>query len=163
MEQVDTLKDCLTVEDVITRLTPDLIGLVITGDAITFTGFPPTDDPDKIKAFTQLAAQMNRLAKEQKRTQAKVVDTTNEKYIFRIWLLALGMGGEEFKTARRVLLHPLSGNAAFKDQAMEDRWKEKQTAKRNALRAAKARQEEKNTTCEPEAAGEEVGSDAVSA
>ena len=130
MEQVDALKDCLTVESVRERISPDLTGLRITTDTITFTGFPLSDDPEKAQAFTQLAAQMNRLAKEQKRTQAKTVDTTNEKYIFRIWLLALGMGGDEFRTARRVLLAPLSGNAAFKDQAMEERWKEKQAAKR---------------------------------
>ena len=30
---------------------------------------------------------------------------------------------------RRVLLHSLTGSAAFKDQAMEDRWKAKQAAK----------------------------------
>ena len=121
MEQVDALKDCLTVESVRERISPDLTGLRITTDTITFTGFPLSDDPEKAQAFTQLAAQMNRLAKEQKRTQAKAVDTTNEKYIFRIWLLALGMGGDEFRTARRVLLAPLSGNAAFKDEAMEQR------------------------------------------
>jgi hypothetical protein len=40
------------------------------------------------------------------------------------------MGGDEFKTARRILLAPLSGNAAFKNEAMEQRWKEKQAAKR---------------------------------
>lgn len=121
LEQVEALKDCLTVESVRERITPDLIGLTITDEAITFTGFPLSDDPEKIQAYTQLAAQMNRLAKEQKRTQAKAVDTKNEKYIFRIWLLALGMGGDEYKTTRRMLLAPLSGNAAFKDQAMEDR------------------------------------------
>ena len=73
---------------------------------------------------------MNKAAKAAKRVMAKKTDTANEKYIFRIWLLALGMGGDEFKTARRVLLAPLSGNAAFKDAAMEQRWKEKQAAKR---------------------------------
>lgn len=130
LEQVEALKDCLTVESVRERITPDLIGLTITDEAITFTGFPLSDDPEKIQAYTQLAAQMNRLAKEQKRSQAKAVDTKNEKYIFRIWLLALGMGGDEFKITRRVLLAPLTGNAAFKDQAMEQRWKEKQVAKR---------------------------------
>ena len=130
LEQVTALKDCLTVESALERISPDLIGLTITPDAITFTGFTLTDEPGKTQAFTQFAAQMNRLAKEQKRTQAKTVDTTNEKYVFRIWLLALGMGGDEFKTARRVLLAPLTGNAAFKDQAMEDRWKAKQAAKR---------------------------------
>ena len=132
LEHVDSLKDCLTVSDAVARITDALTGIVITTDKITFT-FPATDDADKVKAFTQLAAQMNRLAKEQKRTQAKAVDSTNERYIFRIWLLALGMGGDDFKTARRVLLAPLSGNAAFKDQAMELRWKEKQAAKRTCI------------------------------
>ena len=84
LEQVEALKNCLTVESVRERITPDLIGLTITDEAITFTGFPLSHDPEKIQAYTQLAAQMNRLAKEQKRTQAKAVDTTNEKYIFRI-------------------------------------------------------------------------------
>ena len=154
---MDALKDCLTVENVITRLTPDLIGLTITTDTITFTGFPLPDDPEKVQAFTQFAAQMNRLAKEQKRTQSKTVDATNEKYIFRIWLLALGMGGDEFKTARRVLLDPLSGNAAFKDQAMEERWKAKQAAKRDALRAAKAAHAEENEECDTD---EEAGTNA---
>ncbi|MBQ6960390.1 MAG: hypothetical protein IJP78_05360 [Clostridia bacterium] len=111
-----------------------LTGLSFTEDKVTFT-FPMTEDAEILQAFQQLACQMCRLAKEQKRTLAKTVDTTNEKYIFRIWLLALGMGGDEFKTARRVLLSPLSGSAAFKDQAMEDRWKEKQAAKRDAAKA----------------------------
>ena len=106
---------------------------------------------------------MNRLAKEQKRTQAKVVDTTNEKYIFRIWLLALGMGGDEFKTARRVLLAPLSGNAAFKDQAMEERWKAKQAAKRDALRAVKAEDHAKKYgECDHNGVSKEENSYAVS-
>ena len=136
LEQVDALKNCLTVSDAVARITDALTGIAITADKITFT-FPATDEADKVKAFTQIAAQMNKAAKEQKRVMAKTVDASNEKYIFRIWLLALGMGGEEFKTPRRVLLHPLTGSAAFKDQAMEDRWKEKQAAKRDELRAAK--------------------------
>lgn len=68
-----------------------------------------TDNPDKIKAFTQLAAQMDKAAKEHRRVVAKAVDVSNEKYIFRIWHLRLGMGGDEFKTTRRVLFAPLSG------------------------------------------------------
>ena len=153
LAQVDALKDCITIPDLLNRITPDLIGLDFSDGKVNFTGFPLTEDADRIKAFTQLAAQMNKLAKEQKRTMAKTVDATNEKYIFRIWLLALGMGGDEFKTARRVLLHPLTGSAAFKDQAMEDRWKAKQAAKRDALKTAKA---------EAEAETEEVMDDAVS-
>ena len=132
LTQVDALKDCITIPDLLNCITPDLIGLDFSDGKVNFTGFPFTEDADRIKAFTQLAAQMNKLAKEQKRTMAKTVDATNERYIFRIWLLALGMGGDEFKTARRVLLKPLSGSAAFKDQAMEDRWKANQAVKKNA-------------------------------
>ena len=134
LTQVDALKDCITIPDLLNCITPDLIGLAFSDGKVNFTGFPFTEDADRIKAFTQLAAQMNKLAKEQKRTMAKTVDATNERYIFRIWLLALGMGGDEFKTARRVLLKPLSGSAAFKDQAMEDRWKANQAAKKNAAK-----------------------------
>lgn len=133
--QVDALKGCISISDLLTRITPELIGLDFSDGKVNFTGFPFTEDADRIKAFTQLAAQMNKLAKEQKRTMAKTVDAANEKYIFRIWLLALGMGGDEFKTARRVLLKPLSGSAAFKDQAMENRWKAKQSAKRDTAKA----------------------------
>ena len=134
LAQVDALKDCITIPNFLTCITPELIGLDFSDGKVNFTGFPFTEDADRVKAFTQLAAQMNKLAKEQKRTMAKTVDATNEKYIFRIWLLALGMGGDEFKTARRVLLHSLTGSAAFKDQAMEDRWKAKQAAKRDAAK-----------------------------
>ena len=134
LEQVVSLRDCLTVSDLAAHLTDDLHGIVITDGKVSFTGFPFTTDPEKIRAFTQLAAQMNKAAKEQKRVMAKAVETSNERYIFRIWLLALGMAGDDFKIARSILLAPLSGNAAFKDQAMEDRWKEKQAAKRAAFR-----------------------------
>ncbi|MBR2259330.1 MAG: hypothetical protein IJ899_18760 [Blautia sp.] len=137
--QVDALKGCISIPDLLTRITPELIGLDFSDGKVNFTGFPLIEDADRIKAFAQLAAQMNKMAKEQKRTMAKTVDAANEKYIFRIWLLALGMGGEEFKTARRVLLHPLTGSAAFKDQAMEERWKAKQAVKRDAAKAVKKR------------------------
>lgn len=118
-----------------------LTGLSFTDGKVNFTGFPLTEDADKVQAFQQLVCQMNKLAKEQKRTLAREVDESNERYIFRIWLLRLGMAGNGFKTARRVLLSPLSGNAAFKDSAMEERWKENQNAKRDALKAAKAETE----------------------
>lgn len=118
-----------------------LTGLSFTDGKVNFTGFPFTEDSEKVQAFQQLVCQMSKLAKEQKRTLAREVDESNERYIFRIWLLRLGMAGNGFKTARRVLLSPLSGNAAFKNSAMEERWKENQNAKRDALNAAKAETE----------------------
>lgn len=147
----------------------ELEGLEITEDKIIFTGFPETTDSDTIQTFMHLAALMNKLALEAKRISPRPVCEDNEKYIFRIWLLRLGMAGPDYAAARRILLTPLSGNAAFKDRAMEDRWKEKQTAKRDALRTARAQQAEESTACDHEdedaneGSGEEMGSDAVSA
>ena len=133
--QVEALAGCITVKDVQERIKDELVGMEITDGKIVFTGFPYTAEPEKVKAFTQLAAQMGRMAKNQKRTVAKTVDDENEKYIFRIWLIALGMKGEDFKTARRILLSPLSGDAAFKDDAMKNRWKEKRESEKAAVTA----------------------------
>lgn len=139
-----------------------LTGLSFEEDKVSFTGFPFTEDAEKVQAFQQLVCQMNKLAKGQKRTLAREVDESNERYIFRIWLIRLGMAGSEFKTARKVLLSPLSGNAAFKDSAMEERWKANQNAKRDALRAAKGVTPSEETA-EAAIEDEEVDSDEVSA
>lgn len=96
---------------------------MIEEDRITFAGFPLTDDPKRTKAFMQLVSLMNRMAKEQKHTLARPVTAENEKYSFRIWLISLGMKGEEYAQTRKVLLAPFSGNAAFKDEAMQNHWK----------------------------------------
>lgn len=131
LAQVDALKDCLTTADVLARITPDLAGLTFAEEEIIFA-FPFTEDTEKIKAFTQLAAKMCAAANKQKRVIVKLVEITNERYAFRIWLLSLGMSGDEFKAARQLLMKPLSGSAAFKDTAMEERWKEKHTRKGKA-------------------------------
>lgn len=65
-------------------------GLQITEEQISFTGFPVPADQAHADAFCQLAAMMNDMALSQKRIQAKEVNTDNEKYAFRIWLLCSG-------------------------------------------------------------------------
>ena len=79
-ELISGLKDCKTVEDVVESLSPDLAGLSVADDKINFV-FPATDDADKVQAFTQLAAQMNKAAKNQKRVVPKIVDATGSMLI----------------------------------------------------------------------------------
>lgn len=81
--------------------------------------FPYTTDPDQINTYMQLTTLMVKTAKEQARVQPDKCKVTNEKYTFRVWLMRLGMKGEEYKTARKLLLGNLKGHAAFrtKDQA----------------------------------------------
>ncbi len=55
------------------------------------------------------------------------VESENEKYYMRSWLLRLGMGGADFKADRAALLKNLKGCTAFPDstkaQEHKERWK----------------------------------------
>lgn len=133
-----------------------LTGLTFDDGKVNFTGFPMTDDPDRSKAFMQIASLMNKHAIEMKRIQAKEVNDENEKYAFRIWLLRLGMNSDEYKTTRRVLMQNLSGHTAFRTKAEEEKWKARQQAKRDELRAAKAAAQAETADENAEPAGAEA-------
>ncbi len=70
----------------------------------------------KVKAYVQFALSLtakalnSRTASSRKRT----FDPTSARYDFRIFLLRLGMIGDEFRTARQHLLAAMPGDAAFK-------------------------------------------------
>ena len=125
-----------------------LTGLSFEDDKVNFTGFPLTDDPDKNTAFQQIACLMNKHVLEQKRIQAKVVNDDNERYAFRIWLLRIGMNGDEYKVSRKILMESLSGHTAFRTKDEEVRWKARQKEKRQELKAAKAASQAEETTAE---------------
>ncbi len=42
------------------------------------------------------------------------METDNDKYAFRCFLLRLGFIGDEYKAARKILLGNLTGNSAFR-------------------------------------------------
>ena len=107
---------------------PSMTGLVLTPEKVIFTGFPQTDSPEKTKAFMQLAERINSAASRQKRIAAKAVDDTNERYSFRVWMVRIGMGGGEFKEARRILLEPLAGHSAFRTPEDAEKAKQKRLA-----------------------------------
>ena len=110
-----------------------LEGIDIT-DRGYFTGFPDIADRNSIQAFTQLASRMNSISMEQGTMRMKQADAENEKFSFRIWLLGLGMKGEEYKTARRILLAPLKGNTAFRTDEIRESFRARQKAKRESER-----------------------------
>ncbi len=68
----------------------------------------------EMKAYIQLCLAMSELAKELTYASPKPQQTDNEKYAFRCWMLRLGFIGEEFATAREILLRNMDGNAAWR-------------------------------------------------
>ena len=67
-----------------------------------------------MKGYIQLCLAMSELAKELKYASPKPQQRENEKYAFRCWMLRLGFIGEEFKTARKILLENVNGNGAWR-------------------------------------------------
>lgn len=114
-----------------------LTGISFEEDKITFDGFTEVQDAEHMQAFMKLASAMNRMAQTQKRVQAKDTDDSNEKYSLRVWLVRLGLNGPDFKAERKILMEHLSGHAAFRTKADEEKWKARQQAKKLSLKAAK--------------------------
>lgn len=54
------------------------------------------------------------MARTQKRVTAKEKDTQNDKFTLRLFLIRLGFIGDEYKTARKILLGNLTGNSSWK-------------------------------------------------
>ena len=71
----------------------------------------------EIKSYIQLCIAMCELAHEVRYASPTPQQTENEKYAFRCWMLRLGFIGEEFETARGILLRNMEGNAAFRHEA----------------------------------------------
>lgn len=111
---------------------PPLTGISFDSDKLTFDGFGQAADADHVQTFMKLAGAMNNMALTQQRVQAKDVDDSNEKYSLRVWLIRLGLNGNDCKADRKRLMENLSGHTAFRNDAERERWEAKQKAKRDA-------------------------------
>ena len=112
-------------------------GISFDEEKVTFDGFTEVKDQEHLETFMKLAAAMNKMAQTQKRVQAKATDDSNEKYALRVWLVRLGLNGPDCKAERKILMEHLSGHAAFRTKADEEKWKARQQTKKLALKAAK--------------------------
>lgn len=86
--------------------------------------------PDEMAAFRDLAVCVNESARKLKHSSFKPAQEDNPKFALRTWLLRLGMKGDAFKTTRKVLLARLSGSAAFRTPAEEEKHKARLLAKK---------------------------------
>ncbi|MFR2838795.1 MAG: amidoligase family protein [Zhenhengia sp.] len=86
--------------------------------SIEYRCFNGTLHAGEIKSYIQFSLLLTASALNAKSASRKVTVpvTENDKYAFRVWLLKLGMIGDEFKTARLHLLKNLTGNIAWRDR-----------------------------------------------
>jgi hypothetical protein len=89
----------------------------VTDDKIEFPWFSREVAADEVKAYTFFISLLCKFSKELKHASSKPVETDNEKYAFRCFLLRLGFIGPEYKDARKILLQNLTGNSAFRHGA----------------------------------------------
>ena len=85
-----------------------------TGDTeITFPWFRAGLSSEETFAYAQFVTQLCKTAKEKKRINAQEREFPNPRFSFRVWLISLGMVGDAFKAARKILMKSLPGNAAW--------------------------------------------------
>jgi hypothetical protein len=85
--------------------------------------FNGTTHAGEVKAWIQLALALVNKAIESKAASSRkqTYDSASSKYTMRTWLLALGMSGESFRTARFHLLKRLGGSTAWKGERRDRR------------------------------------------
>ena len=97
----------------------DSLAYEVTDGKVLFPWFTLSGDADEALAYTQLISKLVEQARTAKRVTMKEKKVENEKYAFRCFLLRLGFIGDEYKTARRVLLKNLTGNGTWKGKSPE--------------------------------------------
>lgn len=99
---------------------------------VEFRAFNGELHAGKVKAYIQFCLAITAQALNQRSASPTKTQSSNEKYTFRVWLLRLGLIGDEFKTARKHLLDHLEGCIAWKNPEQAERQKERLRAKREA-------------------------------
>ncbi len=116
---------------------------------VEFRAFNGDLHAGKIKAYIQFCLAMTAQVLNQRSASPTKTQSSNEKYTFRVWLLHLGMIGDEFKTARKHLLDHLEGCIAWKDPAQAQRQKERLRQKRE-LECSQAQAPPEEAASEPQ-------------
>ncbi len=83
-------------------------------------GFNSTLHAGKVRADVVFALAMNHQALIQKRASYRKVQSENEKFAMRVYLVRIGLSGDEFKSCRKHLYEHLSGNAAWRYGSKEN-------------------------------------------
>lgn len=95
-------------------LETDDLPIVELDGRIAFPWFTLHGLEGETDAYSRLIAAICSMAKRQKRVTAVEKPEENAKYAMRLFLIRLGFIGDEYKTARKILLRNLTGNSSWK-------------------------------------------------
>lgn len=87
---------------------------MFTKCTVEFRLFNSTLNPAEVKAYVQFILALCKKAQTNKKAVLKKTAGYNEKYLFRCFLLRLGLNGDEFKECRQVMLTNLTGDSAWR-------------------------------------------------
>ena len=95
-------------------LGTDNLLIVELDGKIAFPWFTLHGLDGEVDAYSRLIAAICTMAKTQKRVTVVEKPVDNAKFTMRLFLIRLGFIGDEYKTARKILLRNLSGNSSWK-------------------------------------------------
>lgn len=95
-------------------LETDNLSIVELDGKIAFPWFTLHGLDGEADAYSRFIAAICKMAKTQKRVTAVEKPIENAKYTMRLFLIRLGFIGDEYKTARKILLRDLTGNSSWK-------------------------------------------------
>jgi len=96
-------------------LGADSLPVDITDETVSFPWFALNGIDGEVDAYTHFITALCHMARTQKRITAKEKELENDKFTMRLFLIRLGFVGQEYKTARSILLKNLTGSGSFKD------------------------------------------------
>lgn len=89
------------------------LDILKTEKTVDFPWFTVEKDGDA-EAYSTFISMLCEFAKNLNRINYKPDTSDNEKYAFRCFLIRMGLVGDAFKAARKVLLRNLTGSSAFR-------------------------------------------------
>lgn len=95
-------------------LGTDSLEVETSDEKLIFPWFTLRGLDGEADAYIRLVSALYNMAKKQKRVTAKERYSENEKFTMRLFLIRLGFIGNEYKTARKILLRNLTGNGSWK-------------------------------------------------
>lgn len=95
-------------------LQADDLPLTLTDESIDFPWFQREGLDGEVDAYGYFVTALAEMAKAQTRILDKPYTDDNDKFAMRLFLVRLGLKGEQYKQTRQLLMRNLSGNTAWR-------------------------------------------------